>query len=622
MMGGWMFLGIVFGLIALGVMGAGSCQGGMENFITVAGDKLMDGDREYRFISYNIPNLHYKEDVMFFDQTCEWRWPDEFEIADALESIRQMGGRATRLYTLSVRRKGDTHPVHVEGPGQFNEEGFRALDKVLQIAEEKGIRVIFPLLDSSKWWGGVEDYAAFRAKDSVVIKRRVDSARSKFWTDPELIADFKKTIDFTLNRKNVYTGVAYKDCKAILMWETGNELCCPVTWTHEIAKYIKSIDSNHVVMDGFFTTKARPESIENPYIDVVSTHHYPSLNPDFLGDVKATREMARDKKAYIVGEFGFVTNTKIGALLDYIIDDGVSGAMIWSLRSHKREGGFYWHSEPDSMGYFRAYHWPGFDIGDGYYEKSLLTLMRQKAFEIQGLSEPPVDVPAPPKLLPIEDVTAISWQGSTGAAGYDIERAASKDGPWERVGVDISDADVEYGPLFNDTTARIGNRYFYRVIAKNTSGLSAPSNLVESPVVEHLAIADELRDYSLVYGYGGAVELESKEARRMKEDSSRVKGAPGGELIYQADGPIRQCVLETFFKEDIVDFEFSFSRDGRQYEKAECRRTEYDSGDPVYGYFKPVKYEVDNLLPGARWFRIVFGGDAQIGRVRIYYGVE
>ncbi|HOK66566.1 MAG TPA: hypothetical protein PK054_08540 [Anaerohalosphaeraceae bacterium] len=590
-----------------------------EHFITVCGDKLMEGDKEYRFISFNIPDLHNKEDVMFFEETCAWRWPDEYEIADALESIRQIGGRATRLYTLSVRRPGETHPVHVEGPGQFNEEGFRVIDKVLQIAEQKGIRIIFPLLDSTKWWGGVEDYAAFRGKESVTIHQRPDSARSRFWTDRQLIEDFKKTIEYTLNRRNVYTGECYKDCKAILLWETGNELCCPPEWTHEIAGYIKSMDPNHLVMDGFFATKVRPESVEEPFVDVVTTHHYPSLNPDFIGDVRVSREMVRGRKPYIVGELGFETNGKVRELLDYVIQEGISGAMVWSLRSHKREGGFYWHSEPDSFGRFRSYHWPGFPSGEDYYEASLLKLVRQKAFEIAGVPEPPLEKPLPPTLLPIEDITAISWRGSAGAAAYDIERADSETGPWQVIGWNVSDAQVEYGPLFYDTTAKIGKRYFYRVIAKNAAGQSEPSNLAASPIVDCQAIVDELKDWSQVYSFRGPVVLETAQARRMKEDGSRVKGAAGGELLYRTEGAICRCVLETYFEKNISDFAFFFSKDGVSFAKAKSRRTVYDPGDPVYGYFIPVKYELTLVPQGSRWFRIVFRTDAQIGRIRIYY---
>ena len=54
-----------------------------------------------------------------------------------------------------------------------------------------------------------------------------------------------------------------------------------------------------------------------------------------------------------------------------------------------------------------------------------MTLVRSNAFAIRGLPVPPViPVPTPPKLLPIADASAISWQGSVGASGYQVERAA------------------------------------------------------------------------------------------------------------------------------------------------------------------------------------------------------
>lgn len=44
--------------------------GVFENFITISNDKLMDGDKEIRFISCNIPNLHYVEDNMIIIILC------------------------------------------------------------------------------------------------------------------------------------------------------------------------------------------------------------------------------------------------------------------------------------------------------------------------------------------------------------------------------------------------------------------------------------------------------------------------------------------------------------------------------------------------------------------------
>ena len=82
-----------------------SAQNDMRYFITRSGDRLMEGDKEYRFVSFNIPNLHLVEDNMAFEATNEWRFPDEFEITDALMTIKQMGGRAARMYVISICKK-------------------------------------------------------------------------------------------------------------------------------------------------------------------------------------------------------------------------------------------------------------------------------------------------------------------------------------------------------------------------------------------------------------------------------------------------------------------------------------------------------------------------------------
>ena len=60
-----------------------------------------------------------------------------------------------------------------------------------------------------------------------------------------------------------------------------------------------------------------------------------------------------------------------------------------------------------------------------------MELIREKGYEIRGL-KPPLEPPAPPSLLPIESPAAISWQGSTGAASYDVLRADRRTDPGPR----------------------------------------------------------------------------------------------------------------------------------------------------------------------------------------------
>ena len=600
------YLGWVLLLVA-GSVGRGA---GFDDFITRQGDKLMDGTQEYRFVSFNIPNLHYVEDNLPFTEMNPWRLPDAFEIADALTAIEQMGGRVVRTYTLSVRKQDDdaTVPRHVLGPGRFNEEAFRALDRVLQVANETGVRVIIPLVDNWVWWGGIAEYAGFRGKP-----------KEQFWTDPEIIADFKQTIAHVVNRVNVYTGVVYKDDKAILAWETGNELECPPAWTHEVAAYIKQLDGNHLVADGFFSSVLRDESIDDPAVDIVSTHHYPRRAQEMIDQIKINRVKSKGKKPYFVGEFGFVETDGVRGLLDTVIANGTSGALIWSLRFRSRDGGFYWHSEPFGGDRYKAYHWPGFASGQAYDERNLLALMRQKAYEIQGRAAPKVAAPKRPRLLPIEDVAAISWQGSAGAVSYTVERARREDGPWTVAGSGISDAAVPYRPLFSDSQVEIGQAYFYRVKAENAGGMSAASNVVGPVDVQHLTLVDEMRDFSLMHEQSG-VALETGNTRNAKEDMDRVKADSGASIVYQTPRPVDVCRVYAFVSQDTASLEFQRSSDGRTYTEAPAQRHDYFSGEGEYGYFEPVLFEVHATGSDRRFLRIVFTGPVQISRVELAYG--
>ncbi len=599
---------IYLAFISLLVCGCCGTSQGFDHFVTRQGDRLMDGPKEYRFISFNIPNLHYVEDNLPFEETNPWRLPDEFEITDALTAIQQSGGRATRIYTLSVQAPGDAPdiPRHVLGPGQFNEEAFRALDKVLEVANRTGVRVIIPFVDNWIWWGGIREYAAFRGKK-----------KEAFWTDPQIIADFKKTIEHVINRTNTYTGIKYKNDKAILAWETGNELQCPDEWTREIARYIKSLDENHLVIDGFFSSVLRDESIENPYIDIVTTHHYPSNPREMFEQVKSNRAKSKGKKPYFVGEFGFVETDAVRTLLNNVIADGTSGALIWSLRYRSRDGGFYWHSEPFGGDRYKAYHWSGFASGQAYDERNLMALMREKAFEIQGQTPPQLPVPIAPVLLPIEDVAAISWQGSAGAQSYDIERAERKNGPWIEVGRNISDAAIPYRPLFNDTSVEIGKAYFYRVKAQNDAGVSKPSNIVGPVAVRYLTLVDEMRDFSLVARHKD-VTPETSKTRNAKEDMDRMKGDNGASLVYKLPDTIRSCVVYAFLPKELADFRFQVSSDGQTWQTVDAERKDFFSGEGQYGYFKPVRYQADTGQ--GRFIKIEFTGEAQISRIEIAYG--
>lgn len=585
---------------------------GFEHFITSKGHELMDGGRPFRFISFNVPTLNYQEDEMSFMATNPYVLPDEYEMRDVFETVRQMGGRAIRIYTIPVRNKSfpPDAPTYVEAPGRFNEDAFKVTDRMLALANEYGIRIIFSLLNNWQWMGGRPEYAAFRGKD-----------KDMFWTDPQLIADFKKTVEFVVNRTNTVTGVKYKDDKAILCWETGNELTSPIEWTIEVTRFIKSLDPNHLILDGYHAIDdhtVREASINEWSIDIVHSHHYEQNAFETPKHIQMNLNLIKGRKPYIVGEFGFASTSAMETVLDSVIaNKQIAGALAWSLRHHRRHGGFYWHSEPLGGGVYKAYHWPGFVSGQKYDEINLLDMYRGKAFEIQGLRAPPVPVPQVPVLLPIEHAHSISWRGSAGAAGYNVERASSKDGPWHLVGSNVSDADVPYFPLFHDKTAEFGAQYYYRVIALNRAGGSKPSNIAGPVKVKQLALIDTMKNIGVLYQSKDVTPVTGDD-RNFKEIINRLSGDKGSEIIYRIPGMLDEFRIYSFERRRPAHLEIQGSIDGQSWMKLGVSPELYVNAETNYGYWMPKLYSYgkDKKL---KFFKVLFKDDAQLARVEVLY---
>jgi hypothetical protein len=571
----------------------------------------MDGDREVRFISFNIPHLHYIEDNHTFESPDPWRIADEFEIRDALTAIKQMGGNVVRMYVPSIRKEMDSPLIirHVERLGQFNEEAFRGYDKVLQIANELGVRVIIPFVDNWWWWGGITEYARYRGKP-----------KEAFWTDSSIIADFKKTIEHLVNRVNTYTGIAYKDDKAILGWETGNELeVQDFSWTREIAGYIKSLDKNHLVIEGTHRQAIQDEALADPNIDVLSLHFYrPAYQTVKL--MLDARMTSKNRKPFFVGEIGRNPIDSLRMILDTVISSGISGIMMWSMRTHNRDGGFYYHQN--------AYRWPGFVSGDTWDEKDVINLFREKAYQINGVPLPAVPIPQAPKLLPMTTPYKISWQGSTGASSYLVEREERfllLFSRWKVIDSSASDADVNYRPLYSDTLAEPGIQYSYRIRARNDSGISDASEIVGPVSAPCRLLIDEFVDAKKMAGKSSGVSfLLNKENIRAKEDGSRLSGSSGDSLVYQLPAQILSVRVDAFFitKDRGKDLKFSSGISQQSIVLVQAHREIVELFNNAYRAFTPVRYTVTNIPKDHRYFVIHLSEGIQLSRLEIGYDPE
>jgi hypothetical protein len=580
-------------------------ESAFRDFITARGSQLMEGDKPFRFISFNIPNLTYTEDDMRFGQLSGFRLPTAFEIDDALASIQQIGGRVARTYVLSAHKTNDPPelPRHILGTDKLNEQAMLMFDQVLATANRRGVRLIIPFIDQSSWWGGIEEFAGYRGK-----------SKDEFYTDAQVKEDYKHLVSMVLHRMNTITGVRYMDDKAVLAWELGNELKAPTAWVREMAPYIKQLDPKHLVAESYFTDP------DNAGVDIVQDHLYQGDPAKMIEQIQSSVKRAAGRKAYMVGEFGFVTTEGMRAIMDTVFQEpAICGALIWSLRVHNHDGGYYWHHEPFGGDFFKAYHWPGGPAGEPYDEARFMRMVREKAWQIQNQPAPALEAPAAPELVSVTDGGIVTWRGSTGAAGYDLQRADKPAGPWQTIAYQLADDAAQYHPLAVDESAQPGRSLCYRMIARNEAGLSKPSAVVGPVKIRCGTLVDELRNLSRTYRKSGKLELRSNDARNYKEDCHRLWGAPGAWIAYKVPGRITAARIYAFGEQGEPALEFLAGSGGEAGTALSARAQDFFAGKEMYNFHWPRLYTLDAAPGNSSTMTIRFQRETQISRVEIEY---
>jgi mannan endo-1,4-beta-mannosidase len=460
-------------------------------------DLIYENDKEFRFLGMAAPNIQQNESQILPDFSN--RFPDEYEIRDVLGGLQRVGSRATRSFSFSVFSSKDKGiPVYIEGRRKYNEEAFKSFDLLLALCKEYDIRILVPLIASQSFptIRGVDEFAALSGKTAV----------GAFWTDETVKDDFKHFIKYLMNRKNTITGIRYKDDPAILAWQMGNEFDSfyndrklkpeewkPIItqWQSEMAAYMKKQDPNHMIMEA---GGDRTVMLNDKNIDLMSSHLYEYWNrlsgasTDLAALAKAEKDFSRGKKALMIDEFGLGTYENVSALIEMIKKENISGGLLWSIRGHNRNGGFYYHNEGGT--YVNSYHVPGFATGFSYDETRLLDLIRYQGYIMRNEAAPAVQ---PPALTPVLRVHkgGLIWRGSTGASGYTIERAESAAGPWVVAANNVVDSVIfdvktyeaegkyDHGPLWYEESVPKTKKWFYRVKGSNIAGETPYSNLVE-----------------------------------------------------------------------------------------------------------------------------------------------
>lgn len=383
-------------LSALGSAGAMAAeQSHFEHFITRDGAQLKDGDQVFRFAGIHAPELHRIEDDA--RGTCKadprgwgqyFKWPTAEEQENWIKAMVKTGAKAQRVYVLSVQQENDadcareTHilaPATPDGMPRLNETAMKVYDNMIAEADKQGLRLILPFIDHWWWWGGREQLAAFYGEKPEDFYR----------TDSKTYKAYQDVIRQVITRTNSVTGRHYYDEKAIMAWETGNELeDTNAAFLTETAAWIRKWAPHQLIVDGTYK-KINDFSLSDPNVDIISNHYYTNADNNHPEQVRKDLEAIGGKKVYLVGEFGLLDHKDLNSIMQSIVHTEVNGAkaaggFIWGFRGHRHDGGFYWHKE--YTGHY-SYHLPGFPVeGKANQEMEVVGLVRNASAQIPEMT--------------------------------------------------------------------------------------------------------------------------------------------------------------------------------------------------------------------------------------------
>lgn len=191
----------------------------------------------------------------------------------------QLGLDAIRTFAFCRGNRGTY--CFQPSPGEYRESAFRYLDYIIYRAKQHDVRLVLAVTDYFSREFGMGQYVSWS---------ETANTHTDFYTDAATRRRFKQYIEYVLTRRNIYTGVQYRDDPTILLWELANEpranpgpdgeisdgdFAAIQEWIEEMSAFVKSVDSNHMVStgsQGFYRTGNMDEGVDGTGVDFIENH--------------------------------------------------------------------------------------------------------------------------------------------------------------------------------------------------------------------------------------------------------------------------------------------------------------------------------------------------------------
>lgn len=265
--------------------------------------------------------------IYWLGLTEEHTYPSQDLIENMFIISAKMSSTVIRSHTLGYS-SGSNNSLF---ENVNNNDAWAPIDYSFVMAKKYNIKLVCPLTDQY-WWGN-GNYG------DICNKRGI--SKDQFWYNQDVRNDFKNYINSWLNHTNQYTNIKVKDSPELFLIELGNELgdirqspngswtTLPTKeWISDISNYIKSIDNNHLILDGCDEClgSQQTDDFNINSIDVYSAHFYGN---DYNRLDTAAWNSSQKGKPFIIGEYS--ANFDDNWFNHILNNPNVKGSIWWDL---------------------------------------------------------------------------------------------------------------------------------------------------------------------------------------------------------------------------------------------------------------------------------------------------
>jgi mannan endo-1,4-beta-mannosidase len=184
-----------------------------------------------------------------------------------LDHLKSIGVSNLRIMVSSDGPAGSpwrVSPAWQIRPGVYNEDLWQGLDFLLYEMGKREMKGVLCLTNFWPWSGGMSQYVSWSEGSQIPYPPPQDNGSwlkyqlytSRFYGDTKAKSWYRNHVYKVLNRTNHCTGLAYKNDPTIMAWQLANEPRGILRskkyrqWIEETARFIKEIDSHHLLTIG------------------------------------------------------------------------------------------------------------------------------------------------------------------------------------------------------------------------------------------------------------------------------------------------------------------------------------------------------------------------------------